>query len=306
LAQSAAVSAAIAALGRQPGAAWLGSNAQAYINSAWDKLRPDLTRFSLPNDLLEMGQVTDLFKVWKENVSLVKNLAGIHLNYKFGWAPTIGDLSALTDLLVTFMDKIKAFEAQVGKVVQSSTNSFSERLSASGSFGFYSGAPNDLVTWNASWTNNCRAFVAYAPMQIAVLNNVDKIIRVLMDAVGFELNPRIIWEAIPFSFVLDWFFGFGSFLDRLKIDALELPISMVDSFVQSNQELKVEWSWDRGSDPSLTNSVTSAGAVHDWKYFHRMPIFPDYASLAGLGWKLPSFNQATLLMSLGTTFHKSF
>jgi len=37
-----------------------------------------------------------------------------------------------------------------------------------------------------------------------------------LDAFGIQLNPAIIWNAIPFTFILDWVVGVSRFLDSLK------------------------------------------------------------------------------------------
>jgi hypothetical protein len=38
----------------------------------------------------------------------------------------------------------------------------------------------------------------------------------LLDAFGVNLNPAIIWNAIPWSFVVDWVFGVSQFLSQFK------------------------------------------------------------------------------------------
>jgi hypothetical protein len=126
----------------------------------------------------------------------------------------------------------------------------------------------------------------------------------LLDTLGFELNPRIIWEAVPFTFVIDWFFGVGTFLQRLKIDTLDLPIALVDGWVQYKETLHIEWDWTRANDGSYTSDPKSDRASFERSFFHRIPIYPDYSSLSGLGWKCPTVNQALLGVSLATVLSK--
>jgi hypothetical protein len=292
------------------GATILGGNAQAFINSAFDKLRPDLTTVDIPNFLLELDDVASLFKLWKKKsrsmsrkVSIAKNVAGAHLNYKFGWKPTIGDIGDAINGVVTFRNKLAAFRNAVGKTIQVSTNiPVGLPTSANGTLSWPSGSHQ--VTWSASCTRSCQAFIAYKPQLPAVLNEMEEILAGFLDSLGFELNPRIIWEAIPFSFVIDWFFGVGTFLQRLKIDTLELPINLVDGWVQYKETYKIEWSWLRANDGTYVPRPKSDNAVYERNFFHRVPIYPDYASLAGLGWKMPTFNQALLGVSLATVLKK--
>jgi hypothetical protein len=48
----------------------------------------------------------------------------------------------------------------------------------------------------------------------------------LMDSLGINLNPQIIWNAIPWSFVIDWVMGIGPMLGRLKIPGLQPVINI--------------------------------------------------------------------------------
>jgi len=292
------VGAAKTALGSfSPGPSYLAANGLGFINSAWQDLQPDLTELSIPNFLIEIDQIQDLFKLWKKNVSLVKNVAGLHLNYKFGWKPTVGDLGNVVDALTSFRLKLKAFEDSLGTFVQKSKKLVSESSSVTGTV--VSGG--STAYYSATKRRTVEAFITYAPQPLAVMSGSDKVLRAIIDSLGVELNPRIIWDALPFTFVVDWFFGVGSWLSRFKIDALELPVSLVDSCLQVKDELSVDWYWRRfPSDGLFYNPPTSGGCFYTLKYFQRMPIFPDFASLSGLGWKTPSFNQATLLVSLAT------
>lgn len=285
-----------------PYGGYLGANGQAYINSAWQKLQPDLTKLSIPNFVLELDDVQQLYKLWKKNVSLVKNVAGLHLNYKFGWRPTIGDVTAMVEGLVSFRDAIKEFEKGLGKTIQSSSLELSSNPTVTGNVEYPVGSN---CHYRATLRRTVQAFVTYAPQPLAVVGEIDKVLRGLLDTLGVELNPRIIWEAIPFSFVVDWFFGVGRWLERFKFDALELPVSLVDSCLQLKDELNVDWYWRRfPADGFYLNPPVSEACVFSLKYFQRMPIFPDFASFSGLGWKLPNANQATLLLSLAAVLGK--
>jgi hypothetical protein len=47
-----------------------------------------------------------------------------------------------------------------------------------------------------------------------------------LDAFGFNLNPAIIWNAIPWSFVVDWMAGVGPYLDSLKTENMKPVINI--------------------------------------------------------------------------------
>jgi len=48
----------------------------------------------------------------------------------------------------------------------------------------------------------------------------------LLDALGVNLNPAIIWNAIPFSFVVDWVLKVGDALETFKVDNMEPQINI--------------------------------------------------------------------------------
>lgn len=283
------------------GSGVLGANAQTYINDAWDRLRPDLTSVSIPNFLADIEDIKKLYQVWKKSLSIAKNLAGLHLNYQYGWKPTIGDLSNLIEGVTHLRSKLAAFEAQLGRTFQGKTQpSHSLATSASGSLTL----SNHTVAYSASCTRNVECFVAWQPQPLAVMGPMDKVLRGLLDSLGFELNPNIIWDAVPFTFVIDWFFDVGSWLSRYKVDALELPILMCDSFCQYTETLHIEWTWLRVNDGTFTSRPKSGGCTYERTFFHRVPIYPDYSKMTSLGWKLPNFNQAALGVSLATLLRK--
>jgi len=58
-----------------------------------------------------------------------------------------------------------------------------------------------------------------------------------LDSIGFQLNPRILWDAIPYSFVVDWFFDVGGWLAKLRSDNLKVPC-VVNGFCHS-----IKWSY---------------------------------------------------------------
>lgn len=297
-ARASVLTAVESALGGTQGSV-LGGNAQAYINEAFDKLQPDLTSADIPNFLAELDDVKRLFSLWKRSSSVARNLAGAHLNYKFGWKPTVSDIRDAIGGLLRLKERLQGFKENVGKTIQVSTGiNLGLPLSASGSLAWPSGSHQAI--YSASCTRKCNAYLAYKPRFPAELNGLLGTLQGVLATLGFELNPSIIWNALPFTFVVDWFLGIGTFLNRLRIDTMELPIDLVDGWVQYKETLDIEWTWLRANDGTYTSRPKSDGAFLRREFFHRMPIYPDFASLAGLGWKLPTLNQALLGVSLAT------
>jgi len=56
----------------------------------------------------------------------------------------------------------------------------------------------------------------------------------LLDSLGVNLNPAIIWNAIPWSFIVDWVFGVSRWLDNRKFLNME-PVTNITRYL---------WSWN--------------------------------------------------------------
>lgn len=54
----------------------------------------------------------------------------------------------------------------------------------------------------------------------------------MLDALGVNLNPAIIWNAIPFSFVVDWFIGVSRWLDQFQVRNMD-PLINIHQFLWS-------------------------------------------------------------------------
>lgn len=70
----------------------------------------------------------------------------------------------------------------------------------------------------------CYTYTQYQRQHAAVLS--------LLDAIGINLNPAIIWNAIPWSFVIDWVFGVGRYLEQFQVKNME-PVIDIRQFLYS-------------------------------------------------------------------------
>lgn len=74
----------------------------------------------------------------------------------------------------------------------------------------------------------------------------------LLDALGFNLNPAIIWNAIPWSFVVDWLIGISRWLDKRKTLNME-PTLNVRRYL---------WSIKRERIVSVRKLITNIGSSY--------------------------------------------
>ncbi len=275
-----------------------GSSGDELITETYRRLRPDLTQVSLPNFLLEIGEIKGLMRFWNSKRGLVSNVAGAHLNYSFGWKPFIGDIQAMISVVTGIERRLDDWIKSVGKTIKRRATvkivkfGLSEYLTNYVDTGFdceYRGAYEGTVTGH----------IQYRPLPIKEIVNLHRTILGLLDGLGVELNPRIIWDAIPFSFVVDWFLGIGGMLERFKVDTLELPIKLEESFLQYKETVRVESRvkdhWNTSNYPAyFYPGVSSVETL-----FHRVPTAPSTSTLSSLDWHAPNPRQLLLLLSLG-------
>ncbi len=273
----------------------IGSDGQGYVNDAFYTLKPDLTEISLPNFFFELGQIPSLFRLWSKKLSLARNVAGGRLNYSFGWLPFIGDLNTMVEIIQNVHFKLLEWNRKAGAVVKKSRH-WSLDGSKSGSFSY----PGN---WTVYWTANRKAKVS-VHLRFKTLRFKDsltwqKVLKAYIDALGFEWNPRIVWDAIPFTFVVDWFFDAGGWIERHKHDTFELPVVVDDSCVQYKEEINISW-YMENSNTNYTPRMRTQTFESRRKTFHRLPVMPDLTAATAAGWKSPNVNQLINLISLGT------
>jgi hypothetical protein len=288
----------------------LGLGGLSWINDAYQRITPNLTKVSLPNFIYEIGQLKGLFKLWDAKLrsqggsslnrvlkGSAKGLAGARLNYKYGWLPTIGDLSGIIEGLAILKNRLKFFESLRGVLIKDHVTVFQKEYTSSGTIPLIGSVVH--TAWSGKVTQTVKAYVEYVPQGIAALNKYDELYRGVLDALGVELNPRIIWDAIPFSFVVDNFLSVGKWLENFRVDALELPVALSDSYLQLKSEFELTSdTWN--DDPNHLSVSSSPTWTTKESFFHRLPIKPDYATLASLNWKGPSVDKVINLISLAT------
>lgn len=206
-----------------PGATqWHNWRAQSYA-----LLVPKLanTDFSLFNYLIELGELKGAIKLCTRGVSaiathvsnMVKSLgsasdlgktpAELALTYDFGIKPFINDTAKLTELLTSVRKDIIAFNKRgEGRSVHH--------------------VELPLVVSNTSavsgmsrvFTVKLHTFRAQAELTYKIDQGlIDRLsdLDLITERLGLRATPGRIWNAVPLSFLVDWVFSVGDFLESL-------------------------------------------------------------------------------------------
>jgi len=191
---------------------------------------------SLPNFLFELKDLPRLFASVSTGLAALRGgrtasgrrtdlgdvASDIHLGSSFGINPLIGDLQRLATTLVDFKSDLETFKRRAGRpqISYYTETTRTEDYSAT--------LPGNQV-WSEecfSAGNECKVtlWLKYTYQPIGPL---DGHLRLLLRYLGIRGSavPHIIWNALPYSFVVDWVFKVGKTLEALDRGAV--PIRMV-------------------------------------------------------------------------------
>lgn len=182
---------------------------------------------SLLNNVWEFKEIARLAKPLGDNIKSfgVKNVANAHLWYAFGVKPLVNDVVNLVNVLKGLKNRLTWLRKNQGKPVKVK---FSKDLSTSVR------PANTTSTWNVGETSyvykDCRCkYTAYALItyDVSQLSDLEIQARILLHSFGVDKPLTVLWEAMPYSFVLDWFVRLGDWINRLQ-PAITFPVSFLD------------------------------------------------------------------------------
>ena len=205
-------------------------------------MRPKFSDMSLANDVLEIRQIADLCRPFgkiqkvlgRDGRGLLSKLSNLLLWKKFGVDPTVQSLLGVCELIRKLPDKIADLRRR-GKRLQ--TRHYSRPMDIGGQLPadgeLYSGFTTSdyrytvgsiAYTWRQTPVYHATLKFRYAVEQ---LTDVELMVRAWLEAAGLNRLASVIWNAIPFSFVVDWFVNVGDCMESLLHDPA-IPIVIED------------------------------------------------------------------------------
>jgi hypothetical protein len=117
----------------------------------------------------------------------------------------------------------------------------------------------------------------------------------LLDSLGVQLNPQIIWNALPWSFVIDWVADVGQWLSQFSNANLK-PVTMIHRFCWSlHGRRTISCSKDLMIGTPYARTGIPVSTIREEAYI-RSPSRPDMVSaLTGSGISLTEFSLAAAL-----------
>lgn len=198
-----------------PETVWFENSRDAF-DAFSDQFPADL---SLGNFLLELDDMAAIIPKLEKTLS--KTIASAFLNYNFNWKPLIKDLGALFNICASVSSRIEYLKKTRGKPVR--INFLKRDLNVTAPSPYLKDFGPGGVMFEfavADFKTEYRAS-SWLSQNLTHLDDFYGLLRAYMGKTGLNNPLKIVWNAIPFSFVLDWIVPVSSYLNKWKIQGAD-------------------------------------------------------------------------------------
>lgn len=254
----------------------------SYGAEAYDRMKPTKPDFSVLNYLFELKDVPSMLRARHEKLS---DIGSYYLALKFGWEPLLRDLRNL----FTFQQRAQKHLAQLirdnGRSVRRRVNLFDRELSSTQNSGssygviapivdtwFFQEEPkftDKVVEYDRCWASG--RFKYHLPPGPRDVNWNRRMVGRLF---GATPSPAVLWNAIPYSWLIDWFTNAGhviSNMDAGVADRLAADYCYIMREYGLRTSREVEFVVARKSGQKIRMTSTSLGTT---RYMTRVPGSP--------------------------------
>lgn len=276
---------------------------------------------NIVNFVLELKDIKMMFSLWKKSYGVLRNLSAGVLNYSYAWRPFISDLIKIhkgitqLDSYVTRWNKdakagtIWSRHADITADVWKNDQSYATSITDS-SWGTFC---NNHTYKNTNIRNYVedvvvKAHLSFKPNHID-LAGINKL-AMYFDMAGLGDPLSIVWEAIPFSFLVDYFLSVSKFVSQFDHDFFLTPITVVNFGYSVKTSQKYDFQRNSQVKRTSNGAITSfigPRAIYECKVYTRMrlglPPLPQGGNpvdvdLGLLEFHWPSLRQAFLMVNL--------
>jgi glutaredoxin-related protein len=248
----------------------------ATFNSrAFEGMKPNLeTALSLSNFIAELTDVKHLLRFFTKWNGPLRKVAEGHLSYAFGIRPFIQDVKLLYKILTDHQSFIDSFLA--------ARNTFQRRHWAE---------EEPVEQQTTGWTNwqgisyvQYRYVHRYKSIHTATmvysyncpdLEGWRDELRALCDLLGLRLTLSVVWEAIPFSFVVDWFFRVQKFLEAHEEPLVKVDVTVYDYVISHKFTNDSKREWKFASNNGNSQHWIHTDIEYSVKSYKRRVMLPD-------------------------------
>lgn len=254
----------------------------------------------LPKNVVPPGPIWDRAFGWFRKAA--NKLSWVNLAWQFAVRPTLDDAQAIGRIIDTFKSELSELIRKAGQLQRRHyrrpcdiIDLPAEAVRATGQIsGTYWIRYWSRYEWYQRPVYHASCLFDYNASKLrGMLGQLDSLIH----SFGVSKMASVIWEAIPYSFAVDWFVSVGDFIDKLEDSILDpLPIVIHDF----SHSLKYEYKTILTGAFSYNNQA-SFGDAFDY-YVKRRLVYErrrDVPSLwDSLSARTPNLNQIGLGLSI--------
>lgn len=247
-----------------------GRNAGRYA-TGWARTRPgnpvasvgqfiielrDLPRLPL-NSLFKGRHFGAIGREARSRMRWFRSLGSEYLNVEFGWKPFVRDLQQAYRLMKTIDKQIAQLRRDNGKgirrsgTVEEDRNTTQKQSTYSSAFVNTYGAPPNWTAGNSVWTvtttTELRSWFSACYMYW-IMDTLDWKWEARARAALFGAlpTPELLWEVLPWSWLVDWFVNVGDVMSNASVNAVDNLVALY-SYIMTTERTTVtatcETSW---------------------------------------------------------------
>lgn len=179
-------------------------------------INPFRPQLDLPLFLFELREFPRMLKGLGDVLSgrsKARDVPGGYLSYNFGWAPLLSDLGSLLDFAKSLAKTRNALTnaANGGRVSHKLGDKSSTGLPTTYSYSHSNGTYILSATNSSKVKGWCTARVhLIEPLPLSVY---DQELLIFETTLGLNLRPAMIWDAIPWTWLIDYFTNIGDLME---------------------------------------------------------------------------------------------
>lgn len=201
-----------------------GVNALAWSATAWNRMKPTKPSFQILNFLYEMKDMPDMLR--QRFTPDLKSASNVFLANKFGWQPLLSDCRKMVGLQRDLQKRLIWLLRHNGKPVRRRVQlleSSTDPIITTGQdySGIYPVFQTQMYKNGTRWTQRD---VTYDKVWASALfrywlpagpRDINWTRRMLYRIYGAQVTPSVVYNAIPWSWLVDWFTNAGDVISNL-------------------------------------------------------------------------------------------
>ncbi len=206
---------------------WGSGDARSFAADAYRRMRPAQPQFQGLNAIFELKDLPGMLKKRTENhiESFARRGGNTHLEAQFGWLPLLRDIQGMCNTQMNLEKSYKQLLRDEGEPVRRGVKLRAQESDpvvgtinpgmGPSLVSYFSRGPATCIsvqqTFDLVWAAaRFRYFLPAGPRDIAWRSKMKRAI------FGLNISPIVVYNAVPWSWLADWFFNYGDVISNLS------------------------------------------------------------------------------------------